>query len=121
MNEFKRWYCRIATRTMVPRTCTQFGTALDKHSITMMVPLLDGTAIMRYKVFVVDSSRRVICAAKLDCVDEQAARRRAEQMYSEHDVELWEGDRLVALFTATSSEKWGDRAVLNRRPVLPPS
>lgn len=51
---------------------------------------------MRYKVFVVDSSRRVICAAKFDCIDEQAARCRAEQMYGEHDVELWESDRLVA-------------------------
>lgn len=38
---------------------------------------------MRYKVFVVDGNRQVICAAKLDCakldcIDEQAARRRAE-------------------------------------------
>ncbi|AWL94619.1 MULTISPECIES: hypothetical protein [Bradyrhizobium] len=60
---------------------------------------------MRYKVFVVDGSRQVICAAKLDCIDEQAARRRAEQMHDEHDVELWEGDRLVAVFrSATSNE-----------------
>ena len=43
---------------------------------------------MRYKVFVVDGSRQLICAAKLDCIDEQAARRRAEQMHDEHDVEL---------------------------------
>jgi hypothetical protein len=56
---------------------------------------------MRYKVFVVDGSRQVICAAKLDCIDEQAARRRAEQMHGEHDVELWEGDRLVAVFRST--------------------
>ncbi|MDA9500153.1 hypothetical protein XI05_22300 [Bradyrhizobium sp. CCBAU 11357] len=60
---------------------------------------------MRYKVFVVDGSRQVICAAKLDCIDEQTARRRAEQMRDEHDVELWEGDRLVAVFrSATSNE-----------------
>lgn len=68
---------------------------------------------MRYKVFVVDSSRRVICVAKLDCIDEQAARRRAEQMYGEHDVELWEGNRLVAVFrSATSTEQ-------SRRPFRP--
>lgn len=68
---------------------------------------------MRYKVFVVDSSRRVICVAKLDCIDEQAARRRAEQMYGEHDVELWEGNRLVAVFrSATSTEQ-------SRRPLGP--
>lgn len=68
---------------------------------------------MRYKVFVVDSSRRVICVAKLDCIDEQAARRRAEQMYGEHDVELWEGNRLVAVFrSATSTEQ-------SMRPLLP--
>ncbi|RXG86757.1 hypothetical protein EAS62_37005 [Bradyrhizobium zhanjiangense] len=61
---------------------------------------------MRYKVFVVDSSRQVICAAKLDCIDEQVARPRAEQMCGEHDVELWESDRLVAVFRgATSNEK----------------
>ncbi|MGL3107966.1 hypothetical protein [Bradyrhizobium sp. BR 1432] len=73
-------------------------------------------------MFVVDSSRRVICAAKLDCIDEQAARRRAEQMYGEHDVELWEGDRLVAVFQgATSNGNPCDRFVLNRRPISPPS
>ncbi|MBH5396339.1 hypothetical protein HZZ13_00700 [Bradyrhizobium sp. CNPSo 4010] len=65
---------------------------------------------MRYRVFVVDSSRQVICAAKLDCIDEQAARRRAEQMRGEHDVELWEGDRLVAVFQgARSDENRSDR------------
>ncbi|MBH5402661.1 hypothetical protein HZZ13_33435 [Bradyrhizobium sp. CNPSo 4010] len=58
---------------------------------------------MRYKVFVVDSSRRVICAAKLDCIDEQAARHRAGQMSGEHDVELWDGDRLVAIFQGATS------------------
>lgn len=65
---------------------------------------------MRYKVFVVDSSRRVICAAKLDCIDERAARHRAEQMCGEHDVELWEGARLVVTFkAATSKENRSDR------------
>jgi len=71
------------------------------------VPLVLGTAIMRYKVFMVDSGRRVICAAKLDCIDEQAARRRAEQMRGEHDVELWDGDRLVAVFRSASNEDFG--------------
>ncbi|MDA9413946.1 hypothetical protein XI04_26885 [Bradyrhizobium sp. CCBAU 11430] len=65
---------------------------------------------MRYRVLVVDISRRVICAAKLDCVDEEAARCRAEQMYGEHDVELWEGDRLVAVFPSTTpTEDRSDR------------
>ncbi|MCA1510545.1 hypothetical protein [Bradyrhizobium sp. NBAIM01] len=65
---------------------------------------------MRYKVFVVDRSRRLICAAKLDCIDEQAARGRAEQMLGEHDVELWKGDRLVAVFRgAASNENPGNR------------
>ncbi|WFT91258.1 hypothetical protein QA633_23065 [Bradyrhizobium barranii] len=77
---------------------------------------------MRYKAFVVDSSRQVICAATLDCIDEQAARRRAEQMHGEHDVELWEGDRFIAVFRgATSNENRDDRAILNRRPVSRPS
>ncbi|QOG21778.1 hypothetical protein [Bradyrhizobium sp. SEMIA] len=58
---------------------------------------------MRYKVFVVDSNRQVICAAKLDCIDEQAAGRRAEQIYSGHDVELWDGDWLVAMFRGAAS------------------
>ena len=76
---------------------------------------------MRFRVFVVDSSRQVICAAKLDCIDEQAARRRAEQMVGEHDVELWDGDRLVAVFRgATSNGNRCDGSVLNRRPVSPP-
>lgn len=77
---------------------------------------------MRYKVFVVDSSRQVICVAKLDCIDEQAATRRAEQMCGEHDVELWEGDRFVAVFQgAMSNANRCDRPVRNSRPVSPPS
>lgn len=68
---------------------------------------------MRYKVFVLDSSRRVICVAKFDCIDEQAARRRAEQMSGEHDVEFWEIDRLIAVFRdATANEQ-------SRRPLRP--
>lgn len=67
---------------------------------------------MRYKVFVVDNSRRVICAAKLDCIDEQAARHRAGQMSGEHAVELWDGDRLVAVFQgATPNANRCDRSV----------
>ncbi|WP_342737105.1 hypothetical protein [Bradyrhizobium sp. B117] len=69
---------------------------------------------MRYKVFVVDSNRRVICAAKLDCIDERAARRQAEQMYRQHDVELWDGDRLVTVFRgAASNENRGDGPTLS--------
>ncbi|MET4608739.1 putative NodU family carbamoyl transferase [Bradyrhizobium sp. JR4.1] len=74
---------------------------------------------MRFKVFVMDSGRRVICAAKLDCIDEQAARRRVEEIYGEHDVELWEGGRLVAVFQGRT--EIGDRSAQNRRPVSPPS
>jgi hypothetical protein len=77
---------------------------------------------MRYRVFVMDSSRRVICAAKLDCIDEQAARCRAEQMCGEHDIELWEGDRLVAVFRgATSNENRTVTLIRSRRPGPPPS
>lgn len=69
-----------------------------------------GTAT-RYKVVVVDTSRRVVFAAKLDCNDEQTAKHRAEQMCGEHDVELWEADCLVAIFrSARSAAATGDRA-----------
>jgi hypothetical protein len=77
---------------------------------------------MWYKAFVVDSSRQVICVAKLDCIDEQARRRRAKQMHGEHNVELWEGDRFAAVFRgATTNENRGERVILNRRPVSRPS
>ncbi|MGY4345338.1 hypothetical protein ACVWXM_001805 [Bradyrhizobium sp. GM7.3] len=60
--------------------------------------------------------------AKLDCIDEQAARRRAEQMHAEHDVELWQGDRFVAVFRgATTNDNQGEGGILNRRPVSRPS
>lgn len=65
------------------------------------------TAIVRYKVFMVDGNRRVICAAKLDCIDEQGARRRAQQMNDQHDVELWERDRLIAVFRSAMNETTG--------------
>lgn len=73
----------------------------------MRSSLVFGTAIVRYKVFMVDGNRRVICAAKLDCIDEQAARRRAQLMNGQHDVELWERDRLVAVFRSATNETLG--------------
>jgi hypothetical protein len=63
-----------------------------------MAELLDGIA-MRCKAFLVYSSRHPICAAKSDRIDEQSARYRASKcLASTHDVEIWEGDRLIAVF-----------------------
>jgi hypothetical protein len=97
-------YSRIATRTNVSHACAYFDAAFNEHS-SRMAASFEWDSVMRYRVFVMDCSRRVICAAKLDCTDEQSAKCRAQQMYGEHDVELWEGDRLVAVFRGAMSNK----------------
>jgi hypothetical protein len=53
-----------------------------------------------YRLCILDKHRNVMCVAKFDCVDEQAAKERAQQFVNSNDVELWRLDRRIALFEA---------------------
>jgi hypothetical protein len=37
---------------------------------------------------------------KLDCADDAAARQMAAQMLLDHDIEVWQGDRKIAVLYA---------------------
>jgi len=50
----------------------------------------------QYRAYLMENGR-VWTALDLTCVDDDDARQRAASLASGHDVELWQGDRRVAL------------------------
>lgn len=65
--------------------------------------------MVRYRAYVLDAHRRVIAAEKFDCADEDAARQRALEVMDGDDVELWQLDRLVAVFKAKPKKDDGSK------------
>lgn len=52
--------------------------------------------------YLLDKHHRVICAANRYCADEQAAKERAQQLSIDaNDVELWQLDHRIAVFTSS--------------------
>src|SRR5262249_34665636 len=47
-----------------------------------------------------DEDGHISCMVKLDCADEEAARQMAARMLLDHDIEVWQGDRKVAVLYA---------------------
>jgi hypothetical protein len=59
--------------------------------------------MLHFRAYLLDEHHRVICAANLYCVHEQAAKERAQQLLvGANDVELWQLDRLIAVFKSAS-------------------
>ncbi|OAF06447.1 hypothetical protein AXW67_32285 [Bradyrhizobium neotropicale] len=56
-----------------------------------------------YRAYLLDHDRHVISVANLQCADEQEARERAQQLVDANDIELWQLDRLIAVFEAAAS------------------
>ena len=57
-----------------------------------------------YRAYLLDHDRHVISVANLQCADEQEARERAQQLVDANDIELWQLDRLIAVFRAITSQ-----------------
>ncbi|MBR0970907.1 MULTISPECIES: hypothetical protein [Bradyrhizobium] len=55
-----------------------------------------------YKAYLISPDGHHIKAVDLDCVDDDAAKRRAEQLTDFSQVELWEHARRVAKFGSKS-------------------
>jgi hypothetical protein len=55
-----------------------------------------------YKAYIIASDGHHIKAVNLECVDDAAAKRRAEQMTDVSNVELWQHGRRIAKFGSKS-------------------
>lgn len=55
-----------------------------------------------YRAYLIARDGHHIKAVDLNCTDDDDARRRAEQMVDDHNVELWEHARRIARFDGRS-------------------
>jgi hypothetical protein len=55
-----------------------------------------------YHAYIVGSHSRFIGAVQMDCADDDTAIKSASRLVERHDVELWQLDRPVVRFEATS-------------------
>jgi hypothetical protein len=53
-----------------------------------------------YRACILDQDGHIVCMVKLDCADDAAARQMAARMVLDHDIEVWRGDRKVAVIYA---------------------
>lgn len=61
--------------------------------------LIKGASVMaHYRAYLIGCDGHSIKAVDLNCTDDAAARKRAEQMVDGHNVELWEHARRIARF-----------------------
>jgi len=56
-----------------------------------------GTVMLLYRAYLMENGH-VWTALDLTCVDDDDAKRQTANLPSGHDVELWQGDRRVAIF-----------------------
>jgi hypothetical protein len=54
--------------------------------------------VTEYRVYVIGMDGHFQKSIPLECADDDAARREAEQLTDGHDVELWQRDRKIATF-----------------------
>ncbi len=55
-----------------------------------------------YRAYFLGDDGHVMSAVNLSCSDDDAAADTAKQFADDHDVELWQFDRLIALFKSGS-------------------
>jgi hypothetical protein len=59
--------------------------------------------MLHYKAYIISRDGHHIKAVNLECVDDDAAKKRAEQLTDFSHVELWEHARRVAKFGSKSA------------------
>jgi hypothetical protein len=50
------------------------------------------------RAYIIGADGHFLRAVELVCPDDHAAKEHAKQLVDEHDIELWQGDRLVERF-----------------------
>jgi len=66
------------------------------------LPLQGASAMSHYRAYLIAREAHHIQAVDLECVDDDAAKKRAEQMADGTNVELWEHARRIAKFDSKS-------------------
>jgi hypothetical protein len=56
--------------------------------------------MQEYRAYIIGLDGHIIKAIGLLCANDAAAKERAKQLVDGHDVELWQGDRQIAVFDA---------------------
>jgi hypothetical protein len=54
--------------------------------------------MQRYRVYLLDEHGHISSAVDLECPDDDAAKEAAKELVGDRDAELWQQDRLVAVF-----------------------
>jgi hypothetical protein len=62
-----------------------------------------------YHAYIVGAHSRFIAAVQMDCADDDTAIKSASRLVDKHDVELWQMDRPVVRFEATSKQMFKKR------------
>jgi hypothetical protein len=52
-----------------------------------------------YSAYVIDPDGHIIRRIELNCTDDEAAKAEAQKLADGHDIELWQGARMIATFT----------------------
>jgi hypothetical protein len=55
-----------------------------------------------YRAYFLGDDGHIMSAVNLRCSDDDAAADTAKKLANDHDVELWQFDRLIALFKSAS-------------------
>jgi hypothetical protein len=58
--------------------------------------------MLNYRAYLLDHDGHVMSVLNLSCLDDDVAVDTAKQLADGHDVELWQFDRLVAVFKSSS-------------------
>lgn len=59
--------------------------------------------MQEYRAYILDRKGHVQSRVDLICTDEGTAMQHAKQLVDGHDVELWQGDRKIAVFPHLNS------------------
>jgi hypothetical protein len=55
-----------------------------------------------YRAYLIGPDGHIVGRIELQCDDDEAAKRRAEQLVDGHNVELWDGATKIAEFKSTA-------------------
>jgi hypothetical protein len=69
----------------------------------MQQPVSCEQIMQHYRAFRIDKSGQVTGTTDLSCADDAEAKRQAEQLRDGDEIQVWQRDRLVAVFKTQAS------------------
>ena len=52
-----------------------------------------------YNAYLIGADGHIIRRVELNCADDEAAKAQAKKLADDHDIELWQGTRMIGTFT----------------------